>query len=316
MNRQAAVSLVAVVTLVALLCAVSSVYGQAVGRMEFTTKAPFAATESDLARLKVAPQVQLQRLQAEQAAACQPKGKPADCDKKTKQLQAAKPALQNKINWVAKHESDARRGILAAPQKVAPAAKGNNCTGCHSGASASPAQDPITAAHASSPAAQPSGTVTQPPPVHTAQPSIKPGASPSQDPIGPAMTSGTGSSGGTVMPPASAKCFIATAAFGSADADEVMALRRFRDQHLVGTPAGDWFVQAYYRVSPPIANAIADRPVLKSIVRAGLRGVVFAIRSPAAFAALTLAAVVSCFALRRRRHAFRMTAPLPRTTAS
>jgi hypothetical protein len=191
---------------------------------------------------------------------------------------------------------------------MAPAARGNNCAGCHSGASASPAQDPITAA-------QPSATVT-PPPVHTAQPSIKPGASPTQDPIGPTLTSGTGSSGGTVMPPATAKCFIATAAFGSADAEEVMALRRFRDRQLVGTPAGDWFVQAYYRVSPPIADAIADRPVLKTIVRAGLRVMVFAIRSPAAFAVLILAALLSCLAIRRRRHAFRLALPSPRATAS
>lgn len=62
-------------------------------------------------------------------------------------------------------------------------------------------------------------------------------------------------------------CFIATAAYGSADAPEVESLRRFRDRHLLTNPVGTAFVRLYYRVSPPFARLIARRPRLRSAVR-------------------------------------------------
>ena len=69
-------------------------------------------------------------------------------------------------------------------------------------------------------------------------------------------------------------CFIATAAFGSYDHPTVKVLRRFRDRFLAPMPGGRALIEAYYRVGPSLAAVIADRPMLKSAVQAGL--VVFA----------------------------------------
>lgn len=65
-------------------------------------------------------------------------------------------------------------------------------------------------------------------------------------------------------------CFIATAAYGTPMAEDVRYLRAFRDQHLLDNPAGQWFVQQYYKLSPPLADYIREHEGLKSLVRAGL----------------------------------------------
>ncbi len=62
-------------------------------------------------------------------------------------------------------------------------------------------------------------------------------------------------------------CFVATAAYGDADAPEVERLRRFRDRRLLTNPFGAAFVRLYYRVSPPFARLIARRPRLRVAVR-------------------------------------------------
>jgi hypothetical protein len=67
--------------------------------------------------------------------------------------------------------------------------------------------------------------------------------------------------------PQSRACFIATAAYGSPDAPEVEALRRFRDRRLLTNPVGAAFVRMYYRVSPPVARLIARKPRLRAAVR-------------------------------------------------
>ncbi len=68
----------------------------------------------------------------------------------------------------------------------------------------------------------------------------------------------------------SSYCFIATAAFGSADALQVQVLREFRDRYLLTNRPGRGFVTAYYRHSPRLAAAIEGRPALRMITGAAL----------------------------------------------
>ncbi|MDH4366683.1 MAG: DUF333 domain-containing protein [Dehalococcoidia bacterium] len=65
-------------------------------------------------------------------------------------------------------------------------------------------------------------------------------------------------------------CFIATAAYGTPMAEEIQILREFRDKYLLTNQVGQALVNWYYKVSPPIAQFVAEHPVLKPIVRAGL----------------------------------------------
>lgn len=67
-----------------------------------------------------------------------------------------------------------------------------------------------------------------------------------------------------------AGCFIATAAYGDYDQTSVMLLRRFRDQVLLTNAPGQWFVDTYYRLSPPIADVIAVHPALRFLTRVAL----------------------------------------------
>jgi hypothetical protein len=69
-------------------------------------------------------------------------------------------------------------------------------------------------------------------------------------------------------------CFIATAAYGTPMAGDVMALKAFRDDYLMKTAAGKGFVKSYYRYSPPIAHFISDKPILRKITRFLLRPLV------------------------------------------
>jgi hypothetical protein len=69
-------------------------------------------------------------------------------------------------------------------------------------------------------------------------------------------------------------CFIATAAYDTAMAKEIQILRRFRDAYLLTNPAGQAFVDLYYRFSPPIADFITEHPNMRPIVRVQLMPVV------------------------------------------
>ncbi|MBE0431692.1 MAG: right-handed parallel beta-helix repeat-containing protein [Dehalococcoidia bacterium] len=66
------------------------------------------------------------------------------------------------------------------------------------------------------------------------------------------------------------RCFIATAAYNTPQAQEVQILRQFRDEYLLTNATGRAFVALYYRISPPMAEFITRHPGLKPVVRAGL----------------------------------------------
>jgi len=70
-------------------------------------------------------------------------------------------------------------------------------------------------------------------------------------------------------PPAS-RCFIATAAYGSSMAREVRYLRAFRDEYLLTNKPGRWFVEQYYRLSPPLADELRAHDDWRAIVRFAL----------------------------------------------
>lgn len=67
------------------------------------------------------------------------------------------------------------------------------------------------------------------------------------------------------------KCFIATAAFDSPLAIEVIELQKWRDQVLLATFCGRIFVNLYYCISPLIAAFLNRNPALKPYVRQLLR---------------------------------------------
>lgn len=67
--------------------------------------------------------------------------------------------------------------------------------------------------------------------------------------------------------PQTDECFIATACYGSKYHSSVALLRQFRDQCLLTNAWGTAFVDSYYRYSPPIADFIAGKGVLKTLVR-------------------------------------------------
>lgn len=65
----------------------------------------------------------------------------------------------------------------------------------------------------------------------------------------------------------SSACFVATVAYGTPDAWQVCALRRWRDEALLPTRIGAVAVALYYRVGAPAARVIGRHSILKSLVR-------------------------------------------------
>lgn len=70
-------------------------------------------------------------------------------------------------------------------------------------------------------------------------------------------------------------CFIATAVYGTEMAPEVATLKSFRDNRLMKNTAGRAFVRWYYRHSPPVADFIRNKSILKAAVRAGLKPLIW-----------------------------------------
>lgn len=65
-------------------------------------------------------------------------------------------------------------------------------------------------------------------------------------------------------------CFIATAAYGTLLHPYVKVLRSFRDRYMLTNVLGRDLVKFYYTHSPPVADYIAARPVVRGIVRVAL----------------------------------------------
>lgn len=104
----------------------------------------------------------------------------------------------------------------------------------------------------------------------------------------------TGSTAGTAEPVTKSSggggggCFIATAAYGSYLHPKVAELRAFRDRYLMTNAPGRLFVSLYYRLSPPIAEVIAQHEWLKAGVRGMLVPLILAVEHPVAALALML----------------------------
>lgn len=73
-------------------------------------------------------------------------------------------------------------------------------------------------------------------------------------------------------------CFVATAAYGSAMANDVVMLRHFRDALLQGTVLGQLAVTTYYTFGPAVAGVVGESDLLRASARAVLAPVVEAVR--------------------------------------
>ncbi|HLL22598.1 MAG TPA: fibronectin type III domain-containing protein [Kofleriaceae bacterium] len=65
-------------------------------------------------------------------------------------------------------------------------------------------------------------------------------------------------------------CFVATAAYGTALANDVEMLRRFRDMVLQSTVLGELAVEAYYTFGPAVAGVVGESELLRATARAVL----------------------------------------------
>ena len=63
-------------------------------------------------------------------------------------------------------------------------------------------------------------------------------------------------------------CFVATATYGTPEAEEIGVLRRFRDRYLRSTAIGERLTQAYYAHGPALAAEVRESDALRRVSRA------------------------------------------------
>ncbi len=73
-------------------------------------------------------------------------------------------------------------------------------------------------------------------------------------------------------------CFVATAAYGSAMAQDVQVLRRFRDTLLESTVIGELAVETYYTFGPAVAGVVGESEMLRATARSILAPIIAAVR--------------------------------------
>jgi hypothetical protein len=74
-------------------------------------------------------------------------------------------------------------------------------------------------------------------------------------------------------------CFVATAAYGSRMANDVVSLRQFRDAMLQTSVLGQLAVSTYYTFGPAVSGVVGESDLLRATARALLSPVVRAVRS-------------------------------------
>ena len=73
-------------------------------------------------------------------------------------------------------------------------------------------------------------------------------------------------------------CYIATMAYGSYEAPEVLVLRRFRDEKLNKTFMGRVFIANYYAFSPLLVKFVKKTGIAERLIRRKLDGFVNRLR--------------------------------------
>lgn len=82
--------------------------------------------------------------------------------------------------------------------------------------------------------------------------------------------SGNSDSGNSDSGGSDSGCYVATMAYGSYDAPQVMVLRKFRDQFLQKFAGGRAFIQWYYKNSPGFVQKHQSKLWLHAVLRRGL----------------------------------------------
>ncbi|MCK4644120.1 DnaJ domain-containing protein [bacterium] len=83
-----------------------------------------------------------------------------------------------------------------------------------------------------------------------------------------------GSSVNSKSSPGPDSCYIATAIYGSCEATQVVALKRFRDEILATTNLGRVFIKCYYWLGPKLAKFTVTHSVISRIVKRILNTIV------------------------------------------